>query len=127
MAFDSNVGFSGNNRTTAYLENLFNNWLKSDIDIILFGYPNVINDGYSSIKQIPVENGLLGIFSACAFLVLIVYKSSFLNISSYSLFFLSLIFLLSLFQRPDFYILYFILIFSFAFLKHSNFSKGRFL
>lgn len=127
MAFDSNVGFSGNNRTTAYLENLFNNWLKSDIDIILFGYPNVINDGYSSIKQIPVENGLLGILSACAFLVLIVYKSSFLNISSYSLFFLSLIFLLSLFQRPDFYILYFILIFSFAFLKHSNFSKGRFL
>ena len=49
------------------------------------------------------------------------------DISSYSLFFLSLIFLLSLFQRPDFYILYFILIFSFAFLKHSNFSKGRFL
>jgi len=127
MAFDSDVGFSGNNRTTVYLENLFNNWLKSDIDIILFGYPNVINDGYSSIKQIPVENGLLGILSVFAFLVLIVYKSSILNISGYNLFFLSLIFLISLFQRPDFYILYFILIFSFAFLKHSNFSKSRFL
>ena len=104
MAFDSNVGFSGNNRTTPYLENLFNNWLKSDIDIILFGYPNVINDGYSSIKQIPVENGLLGIFSACAFLVLIVYKSSFLNISSYNLFFFIAIFYI---KRPNLYINFF--------------------
>ncbi|MEB6680153.1 hypothetical protein [Acinetobacter lwoffii] len=125
LAFSSDSGFSGNNRSSIYLDNLFKNWFKSEVDIILFGYPNVINDGYSSIKQVPVENGLLGVFSAFCFLALIIYKNSISGISGYNLFFIFFIFFISLFQRPSFYILYFILILSFAFLNHSNFLKSR--
>lgn len=124
ITLNSRGDLSGNNRTTVYLDYLFDNWFSSDIYIILFGYPDVVNDGYSSIKQIPVENGLLGVFSVLSLLILLVYKNSVSGISGYILASLSFIFFISLYQRPDFYILYFILLFSFAFLNHSNFLKS---
>ena len=120
LSFSSQGGFSGNNRTTPYLDNLFDNWLYGDLNVILFGYTNVVNDGYSSIKQIPVENGLIGVFSVTFLVSILILKSTIFNINKYNLFFLCLIFLFSLYQRPDFYILYFILVFSFAFINHSN-------
>lgn len=124
LAVDSKTGFAGNNRATDYLNYMFEQWLSLfDLRVFLFGFNDVINDGYSSLKQIPVEKGLLGIIVLSLFMFYLSFKNKVSKDCTKSLILVFLIFLASLYQRPDFFSLYFILIYSYAIINHTALNK----
>lgn len=120
LAIDKKSGFSGNNRATEYLDYMFEQWISlSDIKIFLFGFDGVVNDGYSSLKQIPVEKGVLGLVVFFIFMLYLSIKSKASKGHAKNSILVFLIFLASVYQRPDFFSLYFILIYSYAIINHT--------
>ena len=124
LAIDPKTGFAGNNRATDYLNYMFEQWLSLfDLRVFLFGFNDVINDGYSSLKQIPVEKGLLGIIVLSLFMFYLSLRNKVSKGRTKSLILVFLIFLASLYQRPDFFSLYFILIYSYAIINHTALNE----
>lgn len=102
-------GFSGNNRSGQSLDTAFNNWLGSSGYEFMFGVKGFEPDGSSSIKQIPVYAGAVGISLFCLIFIytLIVYQKK-LRLNLFLLVFIS-IFLLSMTQRPDVVPIYYVI------------------
>lgn len=124
FVIDSETGFAGNNRSSDYLDYMFDQWASlADLNVFLFGLNNVINDGYSSIKQIPVEKGIIGLVMFLIFIIFLTIKNRISNNLDIKIILIFCIFLMSLYQRPDVFSLYFILIYSFAIINHTNFNK----
>lgn len=113
------------NRSNYQLDMMFNNWRSlSSTSLFLFGYENLPQGDYSSIKIIPVNKGILGVFLCLGFLILLILKFSDKNTKKYELFGLIVIFGLSLYQRPGFLEPYFIICFCYA-LVRLNSGKGN--
>ena len=91
--------FSGNNRAGGLLNQQFNYFLdKASLKEKVFGLHNYKHDGSSSIKQIPIKTGYLGVFLISSiFLAFIFFYRSRVNYAS--LVFM-MVFFLSAFQRP---------------------------
>lgn len=102
-------GFSGNNRSGQSLDTAFNHWLGASGYEFMFGVGGFEPDGSSSIKQIPVYAGVVGIslFFLIFIYTLIFYQKK-LRLNLFLLAFIS-IFLLSMTQRPDVAPIYYVI------------------
>lgn len=112
--------FSGNNRSTEYLNKLFENWYtNANTYNYLFGYPVVDLEGSSSLKQIFLLSGILGFVA-----FLLTYCSVFLKNGvkfNNNVCVFTVIFFLILYQRPDLSIFnFFILLFAIPYLSMSE-------
>jgi len=89
----------GDNRVGGSLANAVAIWQSSNARELIFGLDSFVHDGSSSWKQIPVQSGLLGIFLIITIIAMLHLRFS-RQINHTSAVFL-LVFIASIYQRPD--------------------------
>lgn len=117
-------GISGDNRSSASLDSEFNKWMSSSASYLMFGQENYVQTGDSSWKQIPLRVGLFG--TLILFVIFGVVFLVHMKVFDFYGFVFLLIFLLSIYQRPNVITPAYLVIFVFPFLNYSrcsDFSK----
>jgi hypothetical protein len=98
ISFDGG-SFAGDNRAGGSLSDAVAIWQSSNARELIFGLDSLVHDGSSSWKQIPVQSGLLGIFLITTIIAMLNLRFS-RQINHTSAVFL-LVFIASIYQRPD--------------------------
>lgn len=109
MSLNAQGGFSGDNRSSDFLNEAFGKWEEADLFTFMFGEGSLQHSGTSSWKQIPIQIGIFGLVLLILIFILL-YIRHCLSIEIYALMF-SILFFSSMYQRPGVLIPVYILIF----------------
>lgn len=119
----SRMSSSGDNRSSTSLTDAFYFWVQNDnIHIFLFGIRDYIFDGSSSWMTIPIHTGAIGVLSLCLIYVLawLRYSNFFDKVRSHNVFIFLLVFISSIYQRPDIAKAIFMFIFIYGVQNHRS-------